>query len=165
MKIFYYLSETWLDNANQYGTVLTNDDYSAVMVLSPIEHTCEIDFHKIGRMLTELERKEAGDNFVSILSYIFDAEKDLTIRPGSVYLEAFAVQTPRQGQKLGSKLMRKLFEVCDEEDRDVFLFTNTEKNAAIYEHFGFETVKKCGKEELNSTTWFMLRKANKKVPN
>jgi len=55
--------------------------------------------------------------------------------------------------------MRQLLGECDAQGRDVFLFTNTEKNASIYDHFGFDTIKKHTVEELNSTTWFMLHRA------
>jgi len=161
MKIYYDFSEAWIYNAEKVGLVLTNDDYSAVMVLTPYDKSAEVDVVALGDKLAGLETREVGDNLTHIMQYIGKDEEDLKFREGTVYIEALAVQTPRQGQKLGSKLMRQLFSECDKQDRDIFLFTNTEKNASIYTHFGFETIKKHTVEELNSTTWFMLRRSEK----
>ncbi len=161
MRIYNDFSEAWINNAENVGLVLTNDDYSAVMILTPVDRSAEIDIVEFGNKFAALETREVGDNFTEILQYIGEDEKDFKFREGTVYIEAFAVQTPRQGQKLASKLMRQLFKELDQQDRDVFLFTNTERNAAIYTHFGFETIKKHTVEELGSTTWFMLRKAEK----
>lgn len=162
MRIYNDLSEAWINNAEKVGIILTNEDYSAVMVLTPAGKSAELDVPTLGNKFASLESKEVGDNFIQIFNYIGEDEKDLKFRKGTVYIEAFAVQTPRQGQKLASKLMRQLFEELDKQDRDVFLFTNTDRNAAIYTHFGFETIKKHTVEELNSTTWFMLRRAQNK---
>ncbi len=164
MKFYYGISEKWIANAEKNGLVLTNEDYSAVMVLTPIDSTCQLNLDEFCQKLTELENKAVGDNLVGILNYIGKDEEDLKLRKNSVYIEAFAVQTPRQGQKLGSKLMRQLFVECDKQDRDIFLFTNTEKNVSIYSHFGFETLKEHSVEELNSKTWFMLRRAQQGNP-
>lgn len=161
MKTFADFSEAWISNARKVGLVLTNEDYSAVMILTPVDRSAELDLVAFGDRLAEMETREVGDNLTKIMQYIEEDEKDLQFRDGTVYIEAFAVQTPRQGQKLASKLMRQLFCELDKQDRDVFLFTNTERNAAIYTHFGFETIKKHTVEELGSTTWFMLRKAEK----
>jgi len=71
MKEYYYFSEAWIYNAEKYGLVLTNEDYSAVMVLTPVEHTCEVDVVKLGKMCAEWENsKEVGDNVTNIMTYI-----------------------------------------------------------------------------------------------
>ncbi len=158
MRVYHQLSDMWLHHAMHNGVVLTNEDYSAVMVLSPIENTCQIDASLLGSIYAQNGCEAADKNYVEILDFIGAEEKDLRFRENAVYIEAFAVQPLKQGQKLGSKLMRKLFEVCEQQKRDVVLFTNTEKNAAIYTHFGFETVKKSESKELNSATWFMVKK-------
>ncbi len=161
MRIYNDLSEIFINNAEKVGVILTNDDYSAVMILTPVDSSAEIDAITLGNKFSSLETKEVGNNFTQILQYISEDEKDFKFREGTIYIEAFAVQTPRQGQKLASNLMRQLFKELDSQDRDVFLFTNTERNVAIYTHFGFETIKKHTVKELGSTTWFMLRHAQK----
>lgn len=162
MKLYYELSEVWLSHAEKKGLVLTNDDYSAVMILSSVDCMAELDTVGIGNHLAALETRETGDNFTGIFDYIEEDEKELKFKKGTIYIEVFAVQTPRQGQKLGSKLMRQLFAELDKQDRDVFLITHTERNVSIYTHFGFETVKKHTVEGLGSTTWYMLRRSEKK---
>ncbi len=158
MKFYYHLAELWISNAEKVGTVLTNDDYSAVMVLTPADKSAVISEDLIREQLGSCAGPEAVENALQIMNYIYLAEEDLSFRENTVYIEAFAVQTARQGQKLGSKLMRKLFEACDAQGRDLLLFTNTERNVSIYKHFGFDVIKHTAVEELNSFTDFMLRR-------
>lgn len=162
MKFYYHMAELWISNAEKVGTVLTNDDYSAVMILTPVNKSAAIGEELVRDKLGSCAGPEAVENMLQILKYIFLAEEDLPLRENTVYIEAFAVQTAKQGQKLGSKLMRKLFEVCDAQGRDLLLFTNTERNVSIYKHFGFDVLKHVAEEELNSFTDFMLRKCQGK---
>ena len=76
----------------------------------------------------------------NIFTYIFKMEDDLNIDDYDLYIEMFAVQTPKQGNKLGSRLMRELFRNCDIEKKNLLLYTNTDRNVSIYKHFGFEVV-------------------------
>lgn len=157
MKIYYEFSKGWIDNALKYGHVLTNDDYSAVMVLVPMDKTCPLPRQETLDMIEESVGKEVMGNLLDILDYIGKEEETMEFSQGTMYIEALAVQTPRQGQKLASKLMRKLFEECDRENREVILFTNTERNVSIYEHLGFDTYHFAEEKELNSSTFFMKR--------
>ena len=162
LKFFYSLTENIVRNTLVHGTVLTNEDFSAIMLVTPVTKMADYGVEGLYRNLEKNAGKEAADNMRKIFNYVEEAEKTLTIDDRAIYVEEFAVQTPRQGQKLGSKLMRELFRQCEEEDRDVFLYTNTEKNQAIYNHFGFETIRAVHEEELNSDTYFLLRRAPKK---
>jgi len=160
MKYYNSLSKCWIDNALEHGFVLTNEDYSAVMILTPMKLTCNMNANDLSKVLMDNNELEAAENLKEILGYIHEDEKGITFDENTMYIEAFAVQTPRQGQKLGSKLMRKLFLECDKENRDVILFTNTDKNVSIYSHFGFTIMKERHEKELNSSTYFMIRKAH-----
>lgn len=63
---------------------------------------------------------EAKADVQYIFGYTYEDEKYLEYNEDDIYIEIFAVQTPRQGQKLGSQLMRKLFEECDKAKKRYF---------------------------------------------
>ena len=152
--LFYYITT----NAFEHGAVLTNEDFSAVMVTVPVEKTCKLPLEKLAEGMRKYATPEAVENMLAIYRHIDKLEENLSFREGTVYVECFAVQTPRQGQKLGSALMRQLFAQCGSKGRDVMLYTNTSRNRSIYEHLGFECVKEDHAEELNSDTYFMLHR-------
>ena len=163
LRFFYDNFYFMVNNAFEHGAVLTNEDFSAVMVTVPLEKTCVMPLDEIASRMTKYAPPEAAENMRAIFRRAEELEAELSFKEGTVYVECFAVQTPRQGQKLGSRLMRQLFAQCDGKGRDVMLFTNTEKNRAIYEHLGFECIREDHAEELNSDTYFMLHRAKRPV--
>ena len=94
--------------------------------------------------------------------YVGEAESKLNLIEGTVFIDLFAVQPPKQGQKLGSKLMRKLFAECEKKGVDVLLYTNTQRNESIYNHFGYETVSAVHDDETGSDTFFELGRVSRK---
>ena len=115
------------------------------MMISPESY---YEFNLKGKSLKEIEEE------------IKTLKKEIEIDKNTVFVDMFAVQTPKQGQKLGSKLMRELFRQCEENDMNVFLYTNTENNKDIYNHFGFETISTVHKDDINSDTYFLLWKSS-----
>lgn len=160
LRFFYAFTQDVVKNTLKYGTILTNEDFSAIMLLAPIRHMAPYDLDMLYNNVQQNAGKEAAENMKQIFEYVEEEFAKLELDDRTIYVEEFAVQTPRQGQKLGSKLMRELFRQCDQENRDVFLYTNTLKNQAIYNHFGFETIRTVHDEKLNSDTYFLLRKVN-----
>ena len=75
------------------------------------------------------------------------------------YLQIIGVDPAYQGQGFSSQLVRPMLECIDREHLPCFLETNTEKNVAIYQRFGFGVVSvdKIPGTELMS--FAMLRKA------
>ena len=75
------------------------------------------------------------------------------------YLQIIGVDPAYQGQGFSSQLVRPMLECIDRERLPCFLETNTEKNVAIYQRFGFGVVSvdKIPGTELMS--FAMLRKA------
>lgn len=155
LKFYYGLGEACARNSLEHGAVLTNDDFSAVMLIAPWDQRADYGIEKLYEDLKESGGKEAADNLLKIMEYIADGEGNVPVEENTVFVDMFAVQTPKQGQKLGSKLMRELFEQCEKKGRDVLLYTNTERNKSIYNHFGFETVVTLHKDDLNSDTFFL----------
>jgi len=147
-----------IDNAFDCGVVLANQDFSAVLIVVPLDKVCVTPQEILAEHMRENATEEVVDNMCAIMDHIADIEKDLTFRKDTVYIEAIAVQTPKQGNKLGSNLMRHLFKECDAKGYDILLYTNTLKNKAIYDHLGFDTILDDHCQELNSDTYIMLRR-------
>jgi len=146
-----------VDNAFKYGTVLANTDFSAVLVVVPLEKICITPLDLLAEHMKQNASLEVVENMVAIINHLDELEKDLTFNENTIYIEGIAVQTPKQGKKLCSSLMRHLFAECDQKECDILLYTNTFKNRAIYEHLGFECVLIDHSEELNSDTFIMVR--------
>jgi GNAT superfamily N-acetyltransferase len=73
------------------------------------------------------------------------------------YFYTIGVDPNFQGQGFGSRLIRPMLARIDEEQLPCYLDTNTEKNVALYEHYGFKVVKRYqipGSEVIN---WSMVR--------
>ena len=158
-KFMYEISEGIVRNTIRHGAALTNEDFSAVMLIVPLSKSADYGIEKIYANLRDNAGVEAAENMRLIFEAIGKAEATLALSENTLYVEQFAVQPPRQGQKLGSMLMRELFRRCEPDKCDVFLYTNTAHNESIYHHFGFETISKLEEKELGSDTYFLLRKA------
>jgi len=147
-------------NAFEYGTVLTNEDFSAVLVVVPLEKACQTPLYTLAENMKKDAPIEAVENMCAIMEHMNELEKKISLRKETIYIEGIAVQTPHQGKKLCSLLMRELFCQCDRLGYDIALYTNTIKNRDIYEHLGFKCVLEDHNEELNSDTYFMIHYSN-----
>ena len=152
LKYNYAIATACSKNALENGSILTNDDFSAVMLVTPFEKRADYGIDALYENLKTNAGVEAAENMVKIFEYVAEGEKTLHPDEGTVFIDQFAVQTPRQGQKLGSKLMRKLFEQCEKKNVDVLLYTNTELNKEIYNHFGYETINTLHEDSIHSDT-------------
>ena len=62
-----------------------------------------------------------------------------------------------QGQHLVGKLLRPMLEFCSKNGNPVYLETHSEKNVAIYRHFGFEVVSDKCLPGTEMTHWGMVK--------
>ena len=159
LRIMYDLFTGMTNNAMEHGAILTNEDFSAVMVVVPADKMCVLSPEELRDKMSGYSTPADGENLYAEFMRVDELEKQLRLRDNTVYIECFAVQTPRQGQKLGSRLMRQLFAQCAKEDRDILLYTNTDKNYSIYKHFGYECIIEDHSDEINFDTYFMLHKS------
>lgn len=162
LRFYYEISETCAKNALSNGLVLTNDDFSAVILVTPFEKRADYNPKSLYENLKKNASIEAAENMMKIFDYIAKGESTLKLDEGTLFVDQFAVLTSKQGQKLGSKLMRQLFAECEKKDRDVLLYTNTEHNKDIYNHFGFSTILSIHEDDINSDTFYLLWKSPKK---
>lgn len=160
-KYNYEISKTCALNALKNGAILTNEDYSAVLLTTPYNLRADYGVDSLYENLKTNAGILAAENLIKVFDYICKEEELLHMNDDDVFVDMFAVQTPRQGQKLGSKLMRELFRQCEIAHKNVFLYTNTEKNNSIYNHLGFETIKSIHNKELNSDTFYLYWKCSK----
>lgn len=163
LKMFFELFTHMVKNGLKEGIVFTNDDFTAVMVTVPFNKSCAIPLEGLCENLANNASKEASDNLSEEFKRVDELEVDLPVDKDIVYIECFAVQTPRQGQKLGSKLMRQLFKQCAKHNKDILLYTNTDRNRSIYEHFGYKCIREDHRDDINFETFFMHYKTNQEA--
>lgn len=74
-----------------------------------------------------------------------------------IYLLLLGVRTAYQGKGYGSSLLRALMAACDAQNLPIYLETETEENARMYEHFGFRLIKKISLQKLGLPMWEMVK--------
>jgi len=161
MSLYGTLANYWIDHSYKNGDIICNEDFSAVILLSPMDNLCDLPFDEIRQKIGEGVNQEALDNALGILDGAGQDEKNLKVRENTLFVEIFAVYPDAWDKKYGSKLMRELFKECDVADRDVTLLTNSPRNVLIYEHLGFEVLMRRESKELNTTYSYMIRRSRK----
>ena len=73
-----------------------------------------------------------------IFEWLMPDEATRQVRLRRFFELEFGVSPDRQGQGLGSALMRPTLDRCDEEGLPAYLEASSERNAALYERLGFE---------------------------
>jgi ribosomal protein S18 acetylase RimI-like enzyme len=74
-----------------------------------------------------------------------------------VYLMFIGVASQHQGQGLGGKLLRALFEESEQAGVPLYLETETERNARMYERLGFRLINQISLPVLSLPVWEMVR--------
>ena len=75
------------------------------------------------------------------------------------YLALLGVDPRFQGEGYAGKLLRAMLARIDKEGVPCYLETMTEKNASMYEHFGFKILEKSAIPKTNITNWAMLKES------
>ena len=73
------------------------------------------------------------------------------------YWYNLVVRPEAQGQHLVGKLLRPMLEYCEQNGRQAYLETHSEKNVGIYRHFGFEVVSNGTIPGTDVTHWGMVK--------
>lgn len=158
IKTWHDFCKPVFDHSIKNGIVFTNEDYSACMCLTEMGNTAEINIDELYNKSKVYMGEEIAQNQKDILLRMVELESEMKYKPGDVFIELFAVVTQCQRKKLGSKLMRALFEECDKQGRDIFLVTQTERNYDMYKHFGFEAIKRDYVKDLHALTYILVRR-------
>ena len=73
------------------------------------------------------------------------------------YLATLGTEPSRQGQGVGSALLRSMLERIDESGRPAYLESSKARNVPFYSRFGFEVVEELGPKAGTPTIWRMWR--------
>jgi ribosomal protein S18 acetylase RimI-like enzyme len=73
------------------------------------------------------------------------------------HLFPIAVDPKHQGKGYASALMRPMLDRIQDEGLPCFLETQNENNVPLYEHFGFEVLYEEAVQEIELSTWGMVR--------
>lgn len=75
----------------------------------------------------------------------------------TVYLSSIGVRKEARGQHRATRLILPVLNALEEKGHSVFLYTNEQRNVAIYERFGFRTVYELQHTAIPCRTFFMLK--------
>ncbi len=100
--------------------------------------------------------KELGKNTSKIFA-IVEKDRAKNIKGPFLYLNSLGVIPSMQGQGLGTKLLTGMLQQRPE-GIPLYLETNTERNVAFYEKFGFTVFKKITLPLVDSPLWEMILK-------
>jgi len=95
--------------------------------------------------------------FISFYLKIEKAHFRIISRP-HYYLELLGVDAQFQGMGFASKLVKPVLAHADRSSRYCYLETQTEKNTALYQHYGFEVVDTIQPGFGGDAYYLMLRK-------
>jgi len=98
--------------------------------------------------------------FVSFYLKVEKAHVRIISRP-HYYLEILGVDAQFQGKGFASELVKPVLAHADRSRTYCYLETQTEKNAALYQHYGFEVVDTIQPGFGGAAYYLMLRKAKK----
>ncbi len=93
---------------------------------------------------------------LAVLGQLEERKKALMPNP-HWYLSAIGVSPERQGEGLGSALVRSGLSKADDDNVSVYLETETEDNVGFYEHLGFEVVEQITAAGLDLPLWLLTR--------
>jgi len=161
MKLYSELAYYWLDHSLKYGDVIVNEDVSALLILSPMDKTCDLPVDELEEKIKGCMNQAALDNTLGIFKGACEDEKALEVDKNGIFIEIFAVHPDKHGTGLGGKIMKELFRECDRQGRDIALLTNYGKNVFLYEHLGFDILYRREAKELDTVYNYMIRHAAK----
>lgn len=97
-----------------------------------------------------------GTRVFSSLRALSQIEAKHPESPPHHYLRLLGCDPARQGQGIGSRLMRPMLDICDERREPAFLESTNERNHTFYRRHGFEIVEVV-ETSLGPRAWLMWR--------
>lgn len=161
LKKCIYSEINWLKIGLKHGEVYTtSDNLEGVAIwFKPGYKVTLFDMLKNGLICTYLKYGIASsirDNRVD--EFAEKIKKKLKL-PKHAYLGLLAVDPKHQGKGFASSLVKPVLEELDRTKTDCYLETTGEKNASMYEHFGFKTLEINTLPGTDLKLWAMYRKA------
>lgn len=152
----------------KYGKVYgSSDQLEGVMAVMPGKYA-EMTFGRVIRTSLVFSMFKNGIRFMNkmnqlntILAPLSKLRETAMGNREYIYLVIIGVNSDQQGQGIGKKMLKVLTDKADEEKVPIYLETDTKKNIAIYESFGFKVVGKIIHPIIDLPQWGMIREAKK----
>jgi ribosomal protein S18 acetylase RimI-like enzyme len=136
------------------GTSWTTDDHAGAALWSP-PGAWHVGFGALLRMGPRM-LAAMGMRAVPGLRALHAVESPHPKEPPHYYLRVLGCEPDRQGQGIGSSLMRPMLERCDAEGVAAYLESSNEKNVPLYRRHGFEVTGDVA-THLGPRAWLMWR--------
>ena len=141
------------------STTYTTDDHAGVALWHPPGYRGATFIGSL-RLLPSVARLAGGLRRLREVSGAVDAleERRRHHAPSPhFYLSALGVEPERQGEGIGTALMRPVLERADREAATAYLETATARNVLLYERVGFAVVEELTLPNTDVHGWLMLR--------
>ena len=119
--------------------VWVSEDGSAAAIWAPPE-LWAVPAPKVARQAPQMVRV-FGRRLPLALRYLIRIERSHPTDSPHWYLEFLGTEPRRQGQGLGSALLRPILALCDRDGQGAYLESSTDRSQALYERHGFEVVE------------------------
>jgi ribosomal protein S18 acetylase RimI-like enzyme len=150
-----------LTYAVKYGEVYApSSDIEGVALWLPHDKI-EITFWRMMRSGAFRKGIQMGQDIGNRIQKVFEPidkdRKEFMKDKSYFYLQAIGVAPEYQGKGYGGKLLRSMFDRCDEEGLPIYLETETEKNVEMYKKLGFQVIKEQNIPDYDFIMWEMIR--------
>jgi ribosomal protein S18 acetylase RimI-like enzyme len=136
------------------GYVYTTDDLGGAAVWAPPDRTRQ----PVRELLQLLPTAPflASSRMVRAMRLLFEIES-LHPKERHWYLATLGTEPARQGQGIGSALLREVLAQVDEEGSPAYLESSKERNVSLYARFGFEVIDEHHSALGSPPIWRMWR--------
>ncbi len=100
---------------------------------------------------------EAGKKMEQVFAPLEQDRADQMAGRDFVYLYLLGVRQKAQRKGFGKQLLQAVIAHSEANGTPIYLDTETEQNAQMYEHFGFKTLKQITLPIINQPMWEMVR--------
>jgi len=145
--------------ALRYGIIYaTSENLEGIAVWLPHKYA-DMSFWGIIRSGAILPALKLGKEIGKKMGVLKPLEKDRkqNIKPPYYYLFIIGVAPEYQKKGYASNLLQTMIKKTDNERTPLYLETGKESNVPLYEHFGFQLIKKIILPEVNVPMWEMIR--------
>jgi len=158
---FYAFSETPIRFCYTFGEVYATSQHLegiAAWVPGHLSYMTMWRMIRSGAIVSGIKiGAKAGKNMATIFGPLDTDRKEHMRGRSFLYLFIIGVATEFQGQGFGGTLLRALLERSETSGLPIYLETETAHNVALYETFGFSTVKHITLPLVNHPMWEMVR--------
>ncbi len=143
----------------------TTDDHAGVALWFPVGHTGPSVIDSL-RMMPAVGRLSGWRRLRTVAKAMSTLEKRHRHHAPEphFYLSALGVEPDRQGEGIGTALLRPILDRCDRNGIPAYLETATARNVLLYERLGFDVVEELTLPDTDVHGWLMLRSAADRGP-